>query len=77
MKVTVKEFIENFVEPNTLIRLQQVIPGGHKEIIPGDKPMMEWKLKDDKKYRDREVVGVTDILYPHSHYVEAVNLTIK
>jgi len=28
------------------------------------------------EYKNRKVVGVTDILHPHSHYPEAVNLVI-
>lgn len=70
-----KEFIENFVEPNTLIRLHYKIQGGHEEVC-GEKPQMEWKLKVGE-YADREVVGVTDIVYLKSHYTEAVNLTIQ
>lgn len=71
-----KTFIERFVEPNTLIRLQYKIKGGHEEVIEGDKPMMEHQLLKSE-YADNEVVGVTDILYLGSHYLEAVNLTIE
>ncbi len=71
-----KEFIEKFVCPNTLIRLQYNIKGGHEEVEHGDKPEMEWKLKDSK-YANRKVIGVTDILYPKSHYSEAVNVVIE
>lgn len=70
-----KEFIEAFVEPNTLIRLQYKIKGGHEEVLPVANPKMEWELRESK-YADREVVGVTDILY-RGHYPEAVNLVIK
>ena len=71
-----KEFIEKFVCPNTLIRLQYDIQGGHEEVVKGDKPQMEWQLKGGK-FSDREVIGVTDILYPKSHYSEAVNIVIE
>ena len=76
----VKHFIENFVEHNTLIRLWHKVPkdrrGQHEEVIPGDKPMMEHKLIKSV-YADSHVIGVTDIVYPHSHYAEAVNLVIE
>ncbi len=72
----VKDFIEQFVEPNTLIRLWYKFEGGHAEVISGDKPQMEWELIKSK-YANRIVVGVTDILYGHSPYIEAVNLTIE
>ncbi len=71
-----KEFIEKFVCPNTLIRLHYNIEGGHEEAEHGASPYMEWALKDSK-YSDREVVGVTDILYLQGHYQEAVNLVIE
>ena len=70
-----KEFIENFICPNTLVRLQYKIKGGHEE-VNGDNPEMEWKLKDSE-YANRRVIGVTDILYPKSHYSEAVNIVIE
>lgn len=76
----VKEFVEKFVERNTIIRLWYKLPKGsggvHEEVIEGDKPMMEHELVKSE-YNDREVIGVTDILYGNSHYVEAVNLVIK
>lgn len=70
-----KEFIEKFVEKNTLIRLWYKIKGGHKQ-IDGETPTMEWALVKGK-YKNREVVGVTDILVLHSQYAEAVNIVIK
>jgi len=74
--MNVKDFVENFVEPNTLIRLQYKVKGGHMQVIEGDKPMMEHELIKSK-YADSVVIGVTDILYLDSHYKEAVNLTIE
>ena len=74
--MTVREFINTLVEPNTLIRLLYKTDTGHEEVIKGDKPKMEHQLKRSI-YSEREVVGVTDILYLKSHYAEAVNLVIK
>ena len=74
--MNVKDFIVAFVEPNTLIRLWYKIKGGHKEVIKGDKPMMEHELIKSK-YCNKKVVGVTDILYLKSNYIESLNLIIK
>lgn len=73
--MTLKQFIENFVEPNTLIRLQYKLKDGHEE-VDGDNPQMEWELKTSK-YANRKVIGVTDILYLKSNYQEAVNISIE
>jgi len=67
-----KKFIKNFVEHNTLIRLQYKINGGHKEVGALG---MEHELKDSI-YANHKVVGVTDILV-RGRYAEAVNLTIE
>ena len=66
-------FIEKFVEPNTIIRLQYKIKGGHEEVPDG--LMMEWTLKNTG-FADREVIGVTDIA-GHKTHSEAVNITIE
>jgi len=67
-----KKFIEKFVEPNTLIRLQYKIKGGHEEV---GNLGMEWELKDGL-FANHRVVGITDILV-RGNYTEAVNLVIK
>lgn len=72
----VKEFVEQFIERNTLVRLWYNTKGGHEEVIEGDKPMMEWEL-EKCEYQDNNVVGVTDIQYLNSRYNEAVNLVIE
>ncbi|KKN79691.1 hypothetical protein LCGC14_0337130 [marine sediment metagenome] len=76
----VAEFVKTFIERNTLVRLwykkSKGMVGQHKEVIKGDKPMMSWEL-EKSKYKKRVVIGVTDILYLKSPYVEAVNLVIK
>ena len=68
-----KKFIKKFVEPNTLIRLQYKIPGGHEEVPDGFKKEF-WQIKG--KYADRKVIGVTDIVYK-GYNSEAVNITIE
>jgi hypothetical protein len=78
--MTVKDFVNSLVEPNTLIRLWYKVPKGekghHEEVIHGDKPMMEHQLVKGE-YADKNVIGITDIFYRHSPYVEAVNLVIE
>ena len=70
-----KKFINKFVCPNTLIRLQYEVQGGHEEVIIGD-PKMEWQLINSE-FANKKVIGVTDILYLNNHYSEAVNIVIK
>lgn len=76
----VEDFVRAFVEHNTLIRLWYKVPKGedgqHQEVIEWDKPMMEHELVKSE-YNKRTVIGVTDILYLKSNYVEAVNLVIE
>lgn len=72
----VLEFVDEFVEKNTLIRLWYKSDGGHEEVIKGDKPMMEHELVKSE-YKWHQVLGVTDILYHKSDHIEAVNLVIK
>jgi len=70
-----KKFIKNYVEPNTLIRLHYKTNDGHVTVSGKDVVKMEHQLVKGE-YKNRKVVGVTDILHPHSHYPEAVNLVI-
>lgn len=71
--MVLKEFIERFVEKNTLVRLWYKAPGGHDQV---SYPVcMEWELVKSE-YATRKVIGVTDILCPGSH-IEAVNISIE
>lgn len=76
--MTLKNFIEQFVCPNTLVRLHYVStnPEFSYESANNDEPEMEWKLVNSK-YKNREVIGVKDILYLHGSYTEAVNIIIE
>ena len=76
MEITVSNFIKNYVERNSLIRLWTKEERGYKEVIEGDNPFMGWEILESD-YTDNLVVGVTDILCPYSDYVEAINLVIK
>jgi len=69
-----KEFIEQFVAKNTLVRLWYKELGGHS-LIDSSKLYMEWELVESD-FALNEVEYITDILVP-GPYVEAVNIVIK
>lgn len=79
--MTLKEFIEKFVESNSLIRLLYKTTSGH-EIVLNDwnQVSMEWEiLKNEGKYKDyvnANVISITDILVP-GPYSEAINIVIE
>ena len=77
-----KEFIEKFVEPNTLIRLWYPIEHGHQMITKGYNDVsMEWEILKGigiyKDYSDHIIKGVTDILISEGNYREAINIVIE
>lgn len=88
--MTLKEFVREYVCPNTLIRLWvPLYGGGHRMLFrrdeekPGnvDDVCMEHELLSSKSWLSRyslcEVVGVTDIVITDGFYREAVNIVIK
>ena len=68
-----KDFIKTFICPNTLIRLQYEVEGGHEE-VPGKWPKTEHEILKLPIIME-DVIGVTDILYD-DNYKEAVNIVI-
>jgi hypothetical protein len=71
--MTLKEFITNYVETNSMIRLwYKNKDSSHTEIT--DKPLMEWELLKSK-YADVEVLNITDIF--NRSYPEAINIVLK
>ena len=73
-----KEFIENFVCKNSIIRLWYPFKGGNEMVVDG--VSMEWEIiKGEgifKKFINNNVIGVTDILVS-GHYSEAINIVIE
>jgi len=75
------EFIKQFVERNTLVRLVYQNKGGH-EIVQEEwnDVSMEHEILNgygkNRHYIDNEVVGVTDIMTGGA-YPEAVNIVIE
>lgn len=75
-----REFVEKFVCPNTLIRLWVPHYGGHMMLRNDlDEVGMEWWIRRNEGWQylfaDHEVIGVTDIRC--DSYPEAVNIVIK
>lgn len=69
----VKNFVNKYIQPNSLIRLWW---NNKEEVVANDKPFMDWQLVKSK-YKDKNVIGVTDIYYVGSSYAEAINLVIE
>jgi hypothetical protein len=68
-----KDFITNYIETNSIIRLwYKNEDSSHTEIT--DKPLMEWELLNSK-YADIEVLNITDIF--NRSYPEAINIVLK
>jgi hypothetical protein len=71
-----KEFIENFVCKNSLIRLWY--PG--YEMVINNGVSMEWETSKGegiyRKFINNNVIGVTDILVS-GNYTEAINIVIE
>lgn len=87
--ITLKSFIENYIVPNSLIRLWFPCEnGGHEMICKEDssKPdniddvCMEWQLLQNKVwqsfYKDCKVIGIKDICV-NGFYREAINIVLE
>jgi len=75
------EFIEKFIEQNSLIRLVYKEKTGHKIVLNdwNDVSMEHEILKGTGKNRhfiNNEVIGITDIVV-NGHYSEAINIVIE
>jgi hypothetical protein len=72
--MNLKDFIEEFIGHNTLIRLWYKHGPGHV-MVNGDKPEMEWEVQKGK-YANNQVKYIKDIVI-RSPYSEAVNIVIE
>lgn len=80
-----EEFIEKFVQPNSLVRLlykDDAGSGGYKTVLEDwDCVSMEWEIlrgkSNNRHYIDNEVIGVKDILIHKCPYSEAINIVIE
>jgi hypothetical protein len=76
-----KEFIEKYIEPNSIIRLVYRNTGGHKIVLNSwNDVIMEWSILksqgDGRHYIDNEVLGIASIM-SNGHYTEAINIVIE
>lgn len=73
--LVLKDFIENYVGKNTLIRLWHKCQVGHKP-VDGDNCKMEWEISKGQ-FADCRVLYVKDIIAVGSPHLEAVNIVIE
>ena len=76
-----KEFVDNFINHNSLVRLVYKIPGGNKVVLnTWDEVSMAWEIsKGEGKYApyiNHKVLCVASILV-RGPYSEAINIVIE
>ena len=69
------DFIKQFVERNTSIRLWRKLERNGHLMLTQDVPLMEWEILDIPELSDLEFDAITDILC--DNYKEAVNICVK
>ncbi len=79
--MTLKEFIENYIQPNSLVRVLYKNPGGHKLVLNDwDDVAMDWEIVKGKSkyapYINHEVLGIASISV-RGPYPESINIVIK
>lgn len=79
--MTLKDFIEEYIEHNSLVRVLYKNPGGHKVVLNDwDDVAMDWEIvKGQGKYApyiNHKVLYVTSILV-RGPYSEAINIVIE
>ena len=74
--MNLKDFIINYVETDTVIRLWYKVKGGYQEVLKSGSPYMEHELINSI-YANNKVIGVTDIVYFEDAHNEAVNIVVE
>ena len=79
--MTLKEFINEYVEGNSLVRVLYKNPGGHKLVLDDwNDVSMDWTIvKGEGKYApyvNHKVLGVASILV-RGPYPESINIVIE
>ena len=79
--MTLKEFIDEYIEHNSLVRVLYKNPGGHKTVLNDwDDVAMDWEIvKGEGKYApyiNHKVLYVASILV-RGPYSEAINIVIE
>ena len=79
--MTLKDFVKEYVEHNSLIRVVYKLPGGHKAVLNSwsevsmDHELLKMKGKF-ARFLNHEVIGVASILTTGA-YPDAVNIVVK
>lgn len=77
------EFIQNFIQPNSLVRLlYRDEDGGYRTVLEDwNFVSMEWEIlkskSDNRHYINNKVIGIKDILVHKCPYSEAINIVIE
>ena len=77
------EFIEQFIRPNSLVRLiYRDEDGSYRTVLEDwDCVSMEWEIlrgkSENRHYIDNKVIGIKDILVHKCPYSEAINIVIE
>lgn len=79
--MTLKEFINEYVEGNSLVRVLYKNPGGHKTVLNDwDIVAMDWEIVRGQgpysPYINHKVLGVASIL-TGGPYPESINIVIE
>ena len=79
--MTLKEFVNEYIEHNSIVRVLYKIPVGHKLILNDwDEVSMAWKIvKGEGKYAtyiNHKVLGIASIL-TGGPYSESINIVIE
>ena len=79
--MTLKDFVKQYVEHNSLIRVVYKLPGGHKAVLNSwsevsmDHELLKMKGKF-ARFANHEVIGVASILVA-GNYADAINIVVK
>ena len=79
--MTLKDFVKQYVEHNSLIRVVYKLPVGHKAVLNSwsevsmDHELLKMKGKF-AKFANHEVIGLASILTTGS-YSDAINIVVK
>ena len=79
--MTLKEFINEYIEHNSLVRVLYKNPGGHKLVLNDwNEVAMDWEIVKGKgkyaPYINHKVLGIASILV-RGPYPESINIVIE
>jgi hypothetical protein len=72
-----KDFVETFVEHNSIVRLVSKISGGHEIVGKDWNDVLMANRVSQSQYADNEVKSICSILCTGTAYIEAINIVIK